>query len=97
MWRLPQRPWVQWLGDCEGCVALFCMVLACTARTTPGERFRIPWFWISTIAVGMGCGLGALRYGRLLGQLTGGFALAMLGLLLIALLVSHLVRNWLEG
>lgn len=97
MWRLPQRPWVQRLGDVEGGIALVCTIVVLTWQTTPADRFTIPWLWIAVWAVGMGTGLGGVRFGASFGGCAGAVALSVLGLLLIAILASHLIRSWLDA
>jgi hypothetical protein len=89
LWQLPHSQTVRLFGNIEGAVALACTALIITAETQPGLEFDYPMAWILAWGLGIGSGIGALRFGGTFGKLTGGIAVGVLGLALIALLVKE--------
>jgi hypothetical protein len=86
------QPWLRRLGDLEGCAAVVCAVIVFTAQTTPAQRFEVPWLWMAVWALGVGCGVGAVRFGSPLAQFAGGVAAAALVVVLLALAVIKLTH-----
>lgn len=94
LWHLPRTGWTRFLGNVEGWAALICTVAVLTAQTTPAARYNIPWLWMTLWATGIGAGIGGIRFGGPSGKLVGGIAVVLLGLALIALLLSCFVRGF---
>jgi hypothetical protein len=84
------RPWQRFLGNVEGCLAAVCAVVVFTAQTTPAHRFQVPWLWMCFWALGIGCGVGAVRFGGPSARLAGGLSA---GILTVALVVLAVVKS----
>jgi hypothetical protein len=93
LWRLPQKPWVRLLGNVEGWIGLACTVVVLLAPTTSADRFNVRWLWIGLWAVGMGAGVGGLRFGHPSGRLAGGIAVTLLGAALLLLMLPGMISR----
>jgi hypothetical protein len=85
---LPGPPWNRRLGDAEGCCAVVCAILVFNIPRTVAYRFEIPWLWMNVWALGIGFGVGALRFGGPLARIAGGVSVAVLVRLIAVMAVN---------
>ena len=78
----------------EGCIAVLCTAWVLFAQITVDQRFRIPWSLMWAIALGVGFGLAALRFGHIAGKFAGGIAVVLLGGVLLSVVYFRGVVHW---
>jgi hypothetical protein len=75
------------LGAIEGALSLVCFFYVINCKVDPGTRFHVPWAMLIAWGLGVGLGVGALRFGGSVGRMMGGIAAGVLGVFLGFLLV----------
>lgn len=85
---VPRSRWKHWVGNCEGLLALFCLIWL----FRPGyiSRGEIPWQLFITMALGFGFSIGGIRFGGTLGRPAGLMALVCFSILMLIILVTSI-------
>lgn len=73
----------EWLGNLEAGLAVLCVLAAFLTPAVSPPRLEHFCWWIGIWALGIGCGLGGLRFGATWARWAGGLSAGMLTLLLL--------------